>query len=218
MSALASCGDAVVFDDDVLSAREGAWATDGLLTFWFEVLTSQMSTSPRALLIHPSTCFLVANLGPEVAGEILGPLGLTGYEVVLVPVNDNPDVDQAHGGSHWSAVVYHRASRRFHVLDSAAGRGVTDASMRAIAAVAPAVGVEDFRERVVMRQIPQQTNSYDCGIYVAAIARLLSDCGIDLSFIMDSDEALMEHLGAAGIANTREELKIALQKHAHTGK
>ena len=40
-------------------------------------------------------------IGPEMAAEILAPLKIQEYEATVIPVNNNPDVSQAYGGTHW---------------------------------------------------------------------------------------------------------------------
>ena len=36
-----------------------------------------------------------------MAKEILAPLHIRDSAVTLIPVNNNPDVTQAYGGTHW---------------------------------------------------------------------------------------------------------------------
>ncbi|GIL91946.1 hypothetical protein Vretimale_18558 [Volvox reticuliferus] len=125
---------------------------------------------------------------PEMAAELLAPLKPDRKGLVIFAVNDNPEVDLAAGGSHWTLLVYHRPSNTFRHYDSSPshqtdgnGRssGSTQAARRLADAVGPALtgagggagAAAALPSLVEVRCMPRQTNCYDCGMYVLAVAR-----------------------------------------------
>ncbi len=60
--------------------------------------------------------------------------------LILFAVNDNPFVDEAGGGSHWTLLAYARADHTFRHYDSAS-RSANEAAARGIATkLAPVLG------------------------------------------------------------------------------
>ena len=56
----------------------------------------------------------------------------------------------------------------------------------------------------VVRSIPQQSNSYDCGVYVAAVAKMVVDHFENLDALFEHDSHLLtEHLSSERIGSTR---------------
>jgi len=100
---------------------------------------------------------------------VLEPRGFAAARLVLFAVNNNPDVERAGGGSHWSLLAYSAAGNSFHSYDSMAGsnRQAAQAVYNAAAAAVPPGA------RFVEEQAPQQANGYDCGVHVLAAAKLL---------------------------------------------
>lgn len=98
---------------------------------------------------------------------VLEPLGFARARLALFAVNNNPDVELAGGGSHWSLLAYSPADRTFHHFDSMAG-----SNRQAAAAVVAGAAVPGARLKEVA-DAPQQANGFDCGLYVLALARLL---------------------------------------------
>jgi sentrin-specific protease 8 len=137
-----------------------------IIGFVFEWLAREAFLQPGLLLVDGSSTYLLANLGPEGAAVVLQPLGFAAAQVVLFAVNNNPDVQQPEGGSHWSLLAYSAADCTFWHYDSAAGSN-QQAARRVFQAAAPPGA------KLVDQATPQQQNGYDCGIYVLAIARLL---------------------------------------------
>ena len=100
---------------------------------------------------------------------VLQQRGFAAARLALFAVNNNPDVEQAGGGSHWSLLAYAAADNAFRHFDSMAGtnRQAARRVYEAAAAAAPPGA------RYVEQPAPQQANGYDCGVYVLALAQLL---------------------------------------------
>ncbi|GLI60307.1 hypothetical protein VaNZ11_002423 [Volvox africanus] len=145
-------------------------------------------TTDDILLLPPATSFLLIHSPPEMATELLAPLKPDLKALVLFAVNDNSEVDVAAGGSHWTLLVYHRPSNTLRHYDSSpasqgnrSGRssGSAHAAGRLLQAVGPAltgVGregghVNSLPSLVEVPYMPRQTNCYDCGVYMLAVAK-----------------------------------------------
>lgn len=116
---------------------------------------------------------------------MLEPLRFPAAQLVLFAVNDNPDVEAAGGGSHWSLLAFSAADATFRHYDSCAGSN-RGAAQRVFQAASPPDGC------LVEQPTPQQRNGYDCGVYVLALARLLcqrhSQQGQQMSFDVGREE------------------------------
>ena len=122
---------------------------------------------------------------------MLEPLRFPAAQLALFAVNDNPDVEAAGGGSHWSLLAYSAADATFRHYDSCA-RSNRGAARRVFEAACPP------GSQLVEQPTPQQRNGYDCGVYVLALARLLcqrhSQQGQEMSFDVAPGEVTPSHI------------------------
>merc|ERR1712195_114324 len=143
---VAKCGNVKVFDFDQASAQPGQWVTDGLISYWFEYMTTNHSDdlklgSAPCTLVEPSTAFLIAGIEPEMAKMIVEALNWCDATLLVAPVNDAPANTSPGGGSHWSTVVYCRATNTFYFMDSSnPGQSLSAPAARTIAAMKHAMG------------------------------------------------------------------------------
>ncbi|EFJ50327.1 hypothetical protein VOLCADRAFT_116848 [Volvox carteri f. nagariensis] len=244
--------DVLLREQDVALLEGPHWLNDQVVAFFFEYLgreglLQECGSSHQSkehvefredisdiasgiLLVPPATSFLLMHSPPELATEVLQPLQPHRRSLVLFPVNDNPHVDEAEGGSHWTLLVYHRPSNTLRHYDSSpassppaaasptgpgGGRRPSSRSSWAARKLAEAVGPalvgggDDnaagnaggagnarrggessgsggsgdggdigrggssvARPKLVeVSYMPSQTNWYDCGVYVLAVAR-----------------------------------------------
>ena len=141
-----------------------------IIDFYFEYLAKEsFAACPGLLLMSASSTFLVANLGPGEASAVLAPLGFSTAKLVLMAVNDNGDVEAAGGGSHWSLLSFTPFDNTFRHYDSLAGTNRRAARRVFDAASAARPGCQ-----LLEAAAPRQSNGYDCGVFVLAMARLLA--------------------------------------------
>lgn len=148
------------------------YLSDIIIEFYFNYLSS-IHPSDSILFVPPTISFFIANsVDPAAIKECLKSLELTVKRLVIFPVNN--------GGIHWSLLVYYRDLDYFIHHDSMKGLNHWEAS-RLYRAVKEHVRPTSRKRRFypdedpVFRPglTPQQTNGYDCGLYVMAIAKVI---------------------------------------------
>lgn len=189
-----------VSDSDIL---EGPYyLNDQIIAFYFGYLSSSCDSND-ILLVPPSVSFWLANCKEEALKDIIEPLKLSSKKLVLFTVNDNDDLSGGDSGTHWSLLVYDRSSNTFSHHDSMEGVNNSHAmklfeavkgfmgptakpntassstpkgrmkKKKDVGATAKAVAVADAEPSFIECDTPQQTNGYDCGLYVIAIAKVI---------------------------------------------
>ncbi|KAI7983099.1 NEDD8-specific protease 1 [Camellia lanceoleosa] len=95
--------------------------------------------------------------------------------MVIFPVNNNDDVTEAEGGNHWSLPLFERETNVFVHHDSYRGLNAGHAK-QLYRAIVGYMGISDMASAckyVENSKTPQQVNGYDCGLYIAAIAKAI---------------------------------------------
>ncbi|KAF3455068.1 hypothetical protein FNV43_RR05516 [Rhamnella rubrinervis] len=162
-------------DLDILSGP--FFLNDRIIEFYFSFLSSS-HPSQQILLVPPSISFWIMNC-PLAEGlkEFLEPLCFPSKDLIIFPVNDNNDVNEAEGGFHWSLLAFERKSNVFVHHDSCGGMNARHAK-RLYKAVVGFVSDSNSASNSCPRYLecidsPQQRNGYDCGLYVIAIAKVI---------------------------------------------
>ncbi|CAO2179764.1 unnamed protein product [Urochloa humidicola] len=177
-----SHGDVVLIRSDLAILRGPRFINDRIIAFYFAHLSAGLGDGDDLLLLPPSIPYLLSNLpDPGSVAAVAEPLRLASRRLVLLPVNDNPDAAVAEGGSHWTLLVIDNATSasgpRFVHHDSIRGAPNLPVATRLADALRPLLLRSDSRRRaavpVVEGPTPRQTNGYDCGVYVMAIARAI---------------------------------------------
>ncbi|XP_018454351.1 NEDD8-specific protease 1 [Raphanus sativus] len=156
-------------DLDILNGPN--FLNDRIIEFYLSYL-STLHTSPTISLIPPSIAFWISNCpDPESLKDFMKPLRLLDSELVILPVNDNLNVELAEGGLHWSLLVYYKEANSFFHHDSFMGSNRWNAR-QLYRAVSPFVSDGDAAYRECSDS-PQQKNGYDCGVYLLANAQVI---------------------------------------------
>jgi len=99
--------------------------------------------------------------------DFLEPLDLPDMKFIIVPVNNS--VSHYHmGGTHWSTMVYSKECGKIFYLDS-----LGDYNKSHAVKVQRKIGIhlQAFKDAPIESvPCPQQTNSYDCGMYAICYA------------------------------------------------
>ncbi|XP_066353363.1 NEDD8-specific protease 1-like [Miscanthus floridulus] len=174
-------GDVVLIRSDLAILRGPCFINDRIIAFYFAHLSASLQDDDDLLLLPPSIPYLLSNLPDSAAvAAVADPLRLASRRLVLLPVNDNPDASIAEGGSHWTLLILNNATSpsapRFVHHDSLPGAPNLPVAARLADALRPLLsGSDSKRDTVPLIEgpTPRQTNGYDCGVYVMAIARAL---------------------------------------------
>lgn len=169
-----SYNDVVLRKSDLDILRGPNYLNDRIIEFYFSYLSSMFS-SQDILLVPPSISFWITNCHDlSSLGDVIEPLNLSNKKLVIFPVNNNEDVNQAEGGTHWSLLAYDRNMNSFVHHDSIRGLNRWHAK-KLYEVVARFMGRSDSAstDHFIECFTPQQKNGYDCGVYVLAITKII---------------------------------------------
>ncbi|KAF2265588.1 cysteine proteinase [Lojkania enalia] len=148
------------------------WLTDNAIAFWEEYLErEELSQFPKAqiVLLRPSMSFMLMNTpDPLTLKEVLPNFSFTTH--IFLPINDNRDVSQAEGGSHWSLLLVSIIDGVSFHYDSLSPSN--DIEARNTSAKLEILLGKKFRF-IHIDDAPQQENGSDCGIFVCLLMRHL---------------------------------------------
>ena len=109
---VASLGDCLVREEDMLLLRPGQWLNDQLIGIIFELSEQETFAGSNIAFIGPEvTQFIKVSPAAELV-PCLDPLGLSTKAAVMWAVNNCATLD-APGGSHWSLLVFVKSSKTF---------------------------------------------------------------------------------------------------------
>ncbi|KAK1324637.1 NEDD8-specific protease 1 [Acorus calamus] len=203
-----SYNDVVLRRSDLGILKGPHFINDRIIEFYFSFLSSS-TVSEDILLVPPSISFWIANCpDPESLKDVIEPLKLQDKNLVLFTVNDNSDVNLAQGGTHWSLLAYSKNLNTFVHHDSCSELNTEDAK-KLYQAVRTSVA---STARFEVAFTPQQKNSYDCGVYVMAIARAI--CAWHESETIDKGEdwfSTLTEINASTVSCVRKEILEQIQ-------
>mmetsp|Transcript_27528 Transcript_27528/g.46078 ORF Transcript_27528/g.46078 Transcript_27528/m.46078 type:complete len:233 (+) Transcript_27528:446-1144(+) len=164
--------DVLLRSEDIDLLRGPHWLNDQVIAFYFEYLTREKyrSAPDGPVFVNGATSFLLANSSAADVEETVAALQLAERPLILFAVNNNPWVDVAEGGSHWSLLVSWK-NRMCH-CDSAGGTNRAAAQQLALK-LAPHLSAHGATPMLEART-PQQVNGYDCGMHLLANAQAVA--------------------------------------------
>lgn len=173
--------DVQLYESDVALFGPRQWLNDNAINFYFQYLYHSLCTvaggrGQEVLFVDPAvvSCLLWQCEDEDEYRDVARGLDLKKKHLCFIPVNDNSEFGGS--SSHWSLLVFDRSSQRFKHFDSSAGHNA-DAAQRVAQAFELLLkfsSTETDRRAVEnVRGSPQQTNGYDCGVYVLMTAEYL---------------------------------------------
>lgn len=206
-----SYNDVLLRESDLDILRGPYYLNDQIIEFYFSYLSSIYPLND-ILLVPPSISFWITNCpDTDSLKDFLEPLNLSDKNLVIFPVNDNDNVAQAEGGSHWSLLAFHRKGNAFIHHDSSGGHNNMHAR-RLFKAVVGFMGSHRKASDVMYiecKDSPQQVNGYDCGLYDIAIAKVMC-CWYQSDESKDKDglwfSAVRERVSPGIVAEMRNEI------------
>merc|ERR1712228_527017 len=184
-----------IYASDYNTLSPGKWLNDTIIGFGYDVLTHKVfkdAAKNSFLFVHPTTVNVIKF---ENDKEDLIPLivdaGIQTFDYIFFPINNSKSMFSV-GGSHWALLIYQRHNNAFYYLDSAGVYNLTYAQKFAnkiYPYINPKKVVknesnEEEREadidyvkvldNFIKIQVPQQDNSYDCGMYVVEFSQFVA--------------------------------------------
>ncbi|KAH7391794.1 hypothetical protein BKA66DRAFT_412619 [Pyrenochaeta sp. MPI-SDFR-AT-0127] len=163
--------DVRVMRADVDSIKND-WLTDNAIAFWQEYLErEELNAFPKAsiILLRPSMSYmLMQTADPLSLKEVLPNFSTTTH--VFLPINDNMDVTQAEGGSHWTLLlvsIIDGVSFHYDSLGDSNEREARSTTMKLEQLLGKRLRF------IPMHDSPQQENGSDCGVFVCVLMRHL---------------------------------------------
>lgn len=167
-----SFGRSDVYEGDLETLAPGQWLNDAVINFCCDRMSLVEFEGRGVAFVHPGVSFVLSFEDDEDDfRDTLEGAGVTAAacRLALFPINDK-QVTGRPGGAHWSLLAVDRDAGRFLHFDSAGG--ANDGVARNLAGrLSPHVGCA---MPVARAQCPQQTNSFDCGVYAVTFARELA--------------------------------------------
>ncbi|KAK3192386.1 hypothetical protein K4F52_001599 [Lecanicillium sp. MT-2017a] len=163
--------DVLLTVDDVKSLKHD-WLTDNNIAFWEEYLeheTLPRYPQARIVLLRPSMTFLLMRQTDMRQVRSALP-DFNKVTHIFLPVNDNRNVSDAEGGSHWSLLLVSVSDGIAFHYDSLGGANWAEANL-ATRKLAEIVG-RPLRF-INLDDSPQQENGSDCGVFVCLLMRHL---------------------------------------------
>lgn len=123
---------------------------------------------------------------PDELEMCLDQLSLSKRELIVLPVNDSQDPSAVAGGSHWSLLVFHRASNAFFYFDSVISGSSNRFNAQTYAKnLYPTLRVAGNATSCPFKDVKSssQSNGFDCGLYTVSNAehacKFIIEQGID---------------------------------------
>lgn len=142
------------------------------IAFWEEWLEHEILPKypqARIVLLRPSMTFLLMKQ-PDLLQVTSALPSFKHVTHIFLPINDNRNVAQAEGGSHWSLLLVSAIDGVAFHYDSLGGSNFNEARF-----------ATDKMSRILGKQLrfmnlddcPQQENGSDCGVFVCILMRHL---------------------------------------------
>ena len=163
--------------------------------------------------------FFLANCEAEDAAVITAPLNVDRRSLILFALND-ASVGQANGGSHWTLLALRRqlggegdgaSFTHFDSLPQSRNAGV---AQRVAQTIAAALRLPSGSARVEAARVPQQVNSYDCGLHALLTAQLLYEAHRSNPGNAPTEAGLAAALTPAAVAKLRGDIAELIARYA----
>jgi hypothetical protein len=184
-----------VYEEDVASLHVGQWVRTNIVAWEFAQVTRQLvgaapDAARRLVLLDPSIVQCQMQFG-DVSVAPLNAIGAA--DCVVLPINDFSEGSRLNAGSHWSLLVLHVQRNKgrddsgsessclvtpLHfdscgTLNWKRAAQVVELYRRAAKEIWGKDAAVEFA-KMGQRLSPQQTNNFDCGMFLIATSRSLA--------------------------------------------
>ena len=165
-------GDVQIYECDLETLKPSQWINDIIIQFYYEYLTKELLKDESVLFLPPSLSHLITNVPDVLRVTSALPTGLPKKRLVFIPINDSTSFE--YSGSHWSLLIFFRDTSTYYYYDSLGSSNMYQAKtcMKKIHAVLSPLNPS---RHFAVVETPRQINSFDCGVYVMAISRIIAE-------------------------------------------
>lgn len=157
--------------ENILELLGNNWINDDIIRIHFDLINDKILKNTTIKCMNPTICQAVKVL--DDTNGLLGPLKLQQYEYLVIPVNNSSGANDSDG-SHWSLLICKTLNKTFYYYDSLRDHNLLHAQTIANKIFAHlCVSNNEPKPVIKICNSPQQTNSYDCGIFVLATAEMI---------------------------------------------
>lgn len=164
--ALLDYHDAVIYQRDLANFHSGKWLNDACIGFRMKYMeVALFPDKPYILFMDPSVVSMlkVQILDEEDLESVSKGLNIMSRKLIFVPTSDNKSFTEP--SSHWSLLVIDAVNYRVHHIDSSNQYNL-DSAQLTYEKFQCILNWDKFPPINYVRNSPQQTNGYDCGVYV----------------------------------------------------
>lgn len=188
MTAYRNYQGCIIYSEDLNCLEDGNWLNDTCIHMSMFRLQSEYPQS--SLLFMDPTVISYFNLQLDTSEQILfiKDLDLLMKSYVFIPISDR--ISLTSPSTHWSLLVLHVPSLSFLHFDSIANKNKEAANIT-MKNLCSAFEYSNIPYEVPQAKTPQQSNSYDCGVYTVLMAETLA---VELIGANADLPSLKEHL------------------------
>ena len=159
---------------DIRSTVGTRWLNDAVISAYIQLVAdrSKADNNPKVCALNTVFYSMFGSLGYDSVRQFTKKLDIFKYDLVMFPI---------HLGNHWALVVVDTFQLTATYYDSKIGPGTTDAPAHIIVKFLE----KEYKEKKGQemgfnftvqwdKTAPQQTNGYDCGVYVCIFAEQLA--------------------------------------------
>ena len=161
-------------DVELLSGR--AWINDNIISFWFDYLQHDLYAeySDKIVFLSPQVTHFIKSAADNENNlndvkTMLSTMDFGEKQLIIIPVNDCHTDNVTVGGTHWSLLVYFDNKQSFEHYDSHTG-SINRLHAENLVTILSEFLIADHESDIELdlneMECTQQTNSYDCGVYL----------------------------------------------------
>lgn len=167
----------------ITSLLYNEWLSDDSIQIYFDIINNKLLKKYPISIVNPvivqaAKCLIDIDY-------IVQPLGLDKQDIIFLPINDSDSMKLETGGSHWSLLVFIKAQHVFYYFDSIDNYNLLHAQNVAnkLKKYIDPQSTTDIE--VIPQYTPQQTNSFDCGIYMIMIVEIIISKALKVNLKID---------------------------------